>query len=122
MMHRLELTWGRNYVTCGKVKLFWSENVGYKITIILVSNFILKISFFSEPYNCNGHFQTDFTELCRRNSMAVIPPVVLRAKPPTMMSQTESSKPDKGSQKGKQAQAQAEPEPEVELDEEGGGC
>ncbi|KAJ8311435.1 hypothetical protein KUTeg_010790 [Tegillarca granosa] len=72
-----------------------------------------------EPYNCNGHFQTDFTELCRRNAMAVIPPVVLRAKPPTLMSQAESSKPDKGSQKGKQAQAQAEPEPEVELDEEG---
>ena len=37
-----------------------------------------------EPYICTGHFQSDFTELCRRNRIAVIPPVVSRPhRPPS---------------------------------------
>ncbi|XP_033726275.1 leucine-rich repeat-containing protein 71-like isoform X3 [Pecten maximus] len=70
-----------------------------------------------EPYNCTGNFQADFTELCKRNNMAVIPPVVHRARPPTSQSQVESSKPEKGKEKGKtsaqQQQAEVEPDPEL---------
>ena len=35
-----------------------------------------------EIYVCSGHFHTDFTEMCRRNEMVVIPLVVLRPIPP----------------------------------------
>ncbi|XP_052101938.1 leucine-rich repeat-containing protein 71-like isoform X9 [Mytilus californianus] len=48
-----------------------------------------------EPYSCTGNFQADFTELCRRNSMTYIPPIIPRARPPTVMGHTESGKPDK---------------------------
>ncbi|XP_069102762.1 leucine-rich repeat-containing protein 71-like isoform X8 [Argopecten irradians] len=70
-----------------------------------------------EPYNCTGNFQADFTELCKRNNMAVIPPVVHRARPPTSQSQVESSKPEKGKEKGKTSaqQQQAEPEPDPDM-------
>ncbi|XP_041351330.1 leucine-rich repeat-containing protein 71-like [Gigantopelta aegis] len=64
-----------------------------------------------EVYVCSGHFQTDFTELCRRNEMAVIPPVVLRPIPPCDV------RPDKG--KGKHhAHAHTEV-PAEQLDENG---
>ena len=72
-----------------------------------------------EPYNCTGNFQADFTELCRRNSMTYIPPVIPRARPPSIMGHTESGKPDKG--KGKAPQAPVEPDPDPELDMEGEG-
>lgn len=74
---------------------------------------------FLEPYSCTGNFQADFTELCRRTGMATIPAVVHRARPPTQAA-PESSKPEKGKDKGKSAIT--EPEPEPELDTEGGGC
>lgn len=51
--------------------------------------------------------------------MATIPAVVHRARPPTQAA-PESSKPEKGKDKGKSAIT--EPEPEPELDTEGGGC
>nr|XP_022303411.1 leucine-rich repeat-containing protein 71-like isoform X9 [Crassostrea virginica] len=60
-----------------------------------------------EPYNCTGNFQADFTELCRRNSMAAIPPVIHRARPPTQAA-PESSKPEKGKDK-----ENAEPPPKT---------
>ncbi|KAL3862655.1 hypothetical protein ACJMK2_008609 [Sinanodonta woodiana] len=69
-----------------------------------------------EPHICTGNFQADFTELCRRNNMAVIPPVVLRPRPPGMSIQPET-KPEKGGGKGKQPQP--EPEPDPELNEDG---
>ncbi|XP_052694569.1 leucine-rich repeat-containing protein 71-like isoform X9 [Crassostrea angulata] len=69
-----------------------------------------------EPYSCTGNFQADFTELCRRTGMATIPAVVHRARPPTQAA-PESSKPEKGKDKGKSAIT--EPEPEPELDTEG---
>nr|XP_022303422.1 leucine-rich repeat-containing protein 71-like isoform X20 [Crassostrea virginica] len=70
-----------------------------------------------EPYNCTGNFQADFTELCRRNSMAAIPPVIHRARPPTQAA-PESSKPEKGKDKGKSAVPEPEPEPEVDPEGE----
>nr|XP_022305851.1 leucine-rich repeat-containing protein 71-like isoform X8 [Crassostrea virginica] len=60
-----------------------------------------------EPYSCTGNFQADFTELCRRNSMAAIPPVIHRARPPTQAA-PESSKPEKGKDK-----ENAEPPPKT---------
>ncbi|XP_060075179.1 leucine-rich repeat-containing protein 71-like [Ylistrum balloti] len=70
-----------------------------------------------EPYSCTGNFLADFTELCKRSNMAVIPPVVHRARPPTSQSQVESSKPEKGKEKGKtsaqQQQSEVEPDPEL---------
>nr|XP_022305852.1 leucine-rich repeat-containing protein 71-like isoform X9 [Crassostrea virginica] len=70
-----------------------------------------------EPYSCTGNFQADFTELCRRNSMAAIPPVIHRARPPTQAA-PESSKPEKGKDKGKSAVPEPEPEPEVDPEGE----
>ncbi|XP_070183348.1 leucine-rich repeat-containing protein 71-like isoform X2 [Littorina saxatilis] len=68
-----------------------------------------------EPHKCTGNFQNDFTEMCRRINLAVIPPVVLRPRPPASVAH--DSKPDKGGSKGKQAAH--EPEPEPELNEDG---
>ena len=45
-----------------------------------------------KPYSCTGHFQTDFTELCREIDFAVIPPVVLRAIPPCDVKQEKTKK------------------------------
>lgn len=73
-----------------------------------------------EPYVCTGNFQADFTELCKRSNMTYVPPVIPRARPPTVMGHTESGKPDKG--KGKAPQAPVEPEPDPELDLEGEGA
>ncbi|XP_056002534.1 leucine-rich repeat-containing protein 71-like isoform X4 [Ostrea edulis] len=70
-----------------------------------------------EPYSCTGNFQADFTELCRRNSMTSIPLVVHRARPPTQAA-PESSKPEKGKDKGKSAVPEPEPEPEVDPEGE----
>ncbi|XP_061170513.1 leucine-rich repeat-containing protein 71-like isoform X20 [Saccostrea echinata] len=70
-----------------------------------------------EPYSCTGNFQADFTELCRRNSMVAIPPVIHRARPPTQAA-PESSKPEKGKDKGKSAVPEPEPEPEVDPEGE----
>jgi len=55
-----------------------------------------------EPYKCIGNFLTDFTELCKQNGMAVIPPVVTRPKPPVQSSGTTEGKPDKKGDKNKQ--------------------
>ena len=73
--------------------------------------------FISEPYVCTGNFQADFTELCRRNNMTYIPPVVLRPRPPGAQTQQEAS-PAKGGKGDKGKQAQPEPEPE-ETTEDG---
>ncbi|XP_062601885.1 leucine-rich repeat-containing protein 71-like isoform X20 [Saccostrea cucullata] len=70
-----------------------------------------------EPYSCTGNFQADFTELCRRNAMVAIPPVIHRARPPTQAA-PESSKPEKGKDKGKSAVPEPEPEPEVDPEGE----
>ncbi|XP_076439200.1 leucine-rich repeat-containing protein 71-like isoform X2 [Babylonia areolata] len=69
-----------------------------------------------EPYKCTGHFQNDFTELCRRMGLMVIPPVALRPRVPGA-SASHDAKPDRGGAKGKQAAP--EPEPEPELNEDG---
>lgn len=70
-----------------------------------------------EPYSCTGNFQADFTELCRRNIMAAIPAVIHRARPPTQAA-PESSKPEKGKDKGKSVVTEPEPEPEVDTEGE----
>lgn len=80
---------------------------------------------FLEPYTCTGHFQNDFYELCRRQNMVVIPPVVLRAKRPVspIAAPAQEEKASKGPSKGKDDKKAApvpEPEPEPELDEHGG--
>lgn len=69
-----------------------------------------------EPYKCTGNFQVDFTELCRRINLAVIPQVTLRPRPP-QSSSAHDSKPDKGA-KGKQSVPDHEPEPELNEDGE----
>lgn len=74
---------------------------------------------FSEPYTCTGQFSVDFTELCRRNNMYYIPPVVPRPKPPVPQTQQEASPVKAGKDKGKQSASQPEPEPE-ETTEDGG--
>ncbi|KAL8568352.1 hypothetical protein ACOMHN_040925 [Nucella lapillus] len=70
-----------------------------------------------EPHKCTGNFQNDFTELCRRLGMAVIPPVMLRPRVPGA-SASHDSKPDRGGAKGKQVVPEPEPEPEVNEDGE----
>ena len=73
---------------------------------------------------CTGHFATDFSELCQRNSMVIIPPVVLRPKRPP--SPEPQKPPDSKEPKGKGKDAKdknpppPDPEPEQELDENGG--
>ncbi|CAH1789534.1 unnamed protein product [Owenia fusiformis] len=73
-----------------------------------------------EPYNCTGKFFDDFTELCRRNQMVVIPTIVPRPKrPPSPNSMpAPDAKESKGKGKDKENK-QPEPEPEQELDENG---
>lgn len=71
-----------------------------------------------EPHVCTGNFAADFSELCRRNNMTYIPPVVPRPKPPVPAVQQEVS-PAKGAKdKGKPAVSLPEPEPE-ETTEDG---
>lgn len=65
-----------------------------------------------EPYVCTGQFQVDFNELCRRNNITYIPPVVMRPRPPAPVTQQEANPVKVGKEKGKQAQLQPEPEPE----------
>ncbi|CAD5114272.1 DgyrCDS3414 [Dimorphilus gyrociliatus] len=77
-----------------------------------------------EPYVCKGHFVDDFTELCKRNNMERIPPVILRPKrPPSPNSAPPPEEKHKGSKKDtKRAQQEAqmlETEPEPEVDEFG---
>jgi hypothetical protein len=77
------------------------------------------ILFVAEPHVCTGNFAADFSELCRRNNMTYIPPVVPRPKPPVPAVQQEVS-PAKGAKdKGKPAVSLPEPEPE-ETTEDGG--
>ncbi|XP_041356340.1 leucine-rich repeat-containing protein 71-like isoform X2 [Gigantopelta aegis] len=71
-----------------------------------------------EPYGCTGNFQSDFTELCRRDNMTIIPPVVLRARPPSSTQHVQETKQERGKEKGKQP-TQAEPDVEPELTEDG---
>jgi len=71
-----------------------------------------------EPYNCTGQFETDFTEMCRRNGLAVIPPVVPRPHRPTSPSLQSPAHADekgakKGDKKGKSSAVVPEPEPVV---------
>lgn len=75
--------------------------------------------FSTEPYKCTGNFQADFTELCRRISIAVIPPVILRPHAPAPVVVQEIKIEKVGKEKGGK-QVIPEPEPEVELNEDGG--
>ncbi len=73
-----------------------------------------------EPYTCTGHFTNDFSELCRRNSMAVIPPVVLRPhRPPSPTPVPAAEEKGKGKKDDKKNQPPPEPEPEPVLNENG---
>ena len=74
---------------------------------------------------CTGHFASDFSELCKRANMEVIPPVVPRphrpaSPPPVAVDEPKAGKAGKGADKKKQTEAVPEPEPEPELDENGG--
>ncbi|XP_067653713.1 leucine-rich repeat-containing protein 71-like isoform X5 [Haliotis asinina] len=72
-----------------------------------------------EPYNCTGLFQSDFAELCHRQDMTFVPPIVPRPRPPAPSpSQAGEGKPEKGRDKNKQVSA-PEPDPEPLLDEDG---
>ncbi|XP_041358854.1 leucine-rich repeat-containing protein 71-like [Gigantopelta aegis] len=51
-----------------------------------------KLNSKDKPYVCCGNFHTDFKELCRRNDMAVIPPVVPRASLPCVSKQEKVKK------------------------------
>jgi hypothetical protein len=77
---------------------------------------------FSEPHVCTGHFTNDFTELCQRNNMVVIPSIVHRPRRPPSPSERPppDTKEQKKGDKNKQAAPVPEPEPEIELDENGG--
>ncbi|XP_064596070.1 leucine-rich repeat-containing protein 71-like isoform X2 [Liolophura sinensis] len=71
-----------------------------------------------EPYACTGQFQNDFTELCRRSGLTVIPPVIMRPRlPPSVTSHTPSEGKGEKGKKGQQQQ-QPEPDPEAELSED----
>ena len=76
----------------------------------------------TEPYICTGQFHTDFQEMCRRNSMVVIPGVVLRAhRPPSpSLAPPAEEKTKAGRKDDKKNQPPPEPEPEPEVDENGG--
>ena len=79
--------------------------------------------YFSEPHQCTGHFANDFNELCRRNNMVVIPPVLMRPHRPPSPGQVPPADEKQGKGKGrddKKNQPPPEPEPEPELDENGG--
>ena len=78
--------------------------------------------YFQEPYVCTGNLEADFSELCRRNNMAVIPSVVSRPHRPPSPSQAPPPDETKGRKKGddKKNQPPPEPEPEVLVDENGG--
>ena len=75
-----------------------------------------------EPYVCTGCFQSDFNELCKREKLNYIPPVVMRAHRPISPSSApvieERTKP--GKKDDKKNAVIPEPEPEAELDENGG--
>ncbi|KAL4221340.1 Leucine-rich repeat-containing protein 71 [Mactra antiquata] len=71
-----------------------------------------------EPHVCTGHFSADFSELCRRNNMTYIPPVVMRPRPPVPATQQDVSPTKGGKDKGKPSVSQPEPEPE-ETTEDG---
>ena len=74
----------------------------------------------SEPYICTGRLPDDFTELCKRAKMVVVPPVVPRphrpvSPPPAVQDEPKSKA--KGGDKKKQA-VEVIPEPEVEPETE----
>ncbi|XP_059156224.1 leucine-rich repeat-containing protein 71-like isoform X3 [Physella acuta] len=71
-----------------------------------------------EPYKCVGNFLVDFTELCKQNSMAVIPSVTVRPKPPAGQSGSVELKSSKKEDK-KQVIQVHDPEPDTEHPEDG---
>ncbi|KAK2148011.1 hypothetical protein LSH36_521g01075 [Paralvinella palmiformis] len=74
-----------------------------------------------EPYLCTGHFQTDFTDLCHRNQMIVVPSVVLRPhRPPSpFAAPTQEEKTKPGKKDDKKNVPPPEPEPEPSVDDNG---
>ncbi|KAL5019458.1 hypothetical protein ScPMuIL_002350 [Solemya velum] len=73
-----------------------------------------------EPYTCSGNLQADYTELCQRSGMTVIPPINMRPKPPSSPAQPDAVKPDKGKDKGKLLQV--EQEPDLDHTDDGDGA
>ncbi|XP_059156229.1 leucine-rich repeat-containing protein 71-like isoform X7 [Physella acuta] len=71
-----------------------------------------------QPYKCVGNFLVDFTELCKQNSMAVIPSVTVRPKPPAGQSGSVELKSSKKEDK-KQVIQVHDPEPDTEHPEDG---
>ena len=73
-----------------------------------------------EPYVCGGYFQTEFTELCRRSNMSVIPGIQLRAKrpasPPPQPFVEEKVKVNKKGDNAKNQAPPPEPEPQPIVD------
>lgn len=76
---------------------------------------------YDEPYTCTGQFEIDFSELCRRNGLVIIPPVVPRPHIPTAPSPNVPVE-DKGTKKGDKKGAKAAPTvPEPEAPVTAGG-
>ena len=77
-----------------------------------------------EPHVCTGHFHTDFTELCKRSGMVVIPTVVPRPRRPPSPQPVavieEKTKPGRKDDKKNAPPPPPEPEPETDLTENGG--
>ncbi|KAK2186113.1 hypothetical protein NP493_214g00022 [Ridgeia piscesae] len=76
-----------------------------------------------EPHVCTGHFHTDFTELCKRSGMVVIPTVVPRPRRPPSPQPVavieEKTKPGRKDDKKNAPPPPPEPEPETDLTENG---
>ncbi|XP_053379188.1 leucine-rich repeat-containing protein 71-like isoform X22 [Mercenaria mercenaria] len=70
-----------------------------------------------EPHVCTGNFSADFSELCRRNNMTFIPPVIMRPRPPAPVVQQEVSPAKGGKDKGKPSVTQPEPEQEENAED-----
>lgn len=73
----------------------------------------------TEPHVCTGNFAADFSELCRRNNMTCIPPVIPRPRPPAPAVQQDVSPTKGGKDKGKPSVSQPEPEQEETNDDAG---
>jgi hypothetical protein len=73
-----------------------------------------------QPYTCTGHFQSDYTELCRRHEPPIdyIPTVVLRPhrpRTPTPLPVIEEKAPKGSRSTKKEEKNQPPPEPEIET-------
>ena len=93
------------------------------IAIVLTSR-KMTLSVVLEPYSCTGQFVNDFSELCRRAKMVVVPPVVPRphrpVSPPPVIQDEPKGKAKGGDKKKQAVEVIPEPEVEPELDENGG--